>query len=144
MARERAVVLKELQQSESRISHLTRRLDSEKVRFGALSAELQAAASASIPVAQTAERKRRTPEANMIDSVSRIVHRCRAAKITAEQAERVAILQIATLAREKYALAELPQIVRDRVRYEVAQSWGDREAIHAPLASHQASRPRIE
>ena len=52
------------------------------------------------------------------------VHRCRAAKITAEQAEQVTILQISTLAREKYDLNELPQIVRERVSSEVAQFWG--------------------
>ena len=60
----------------------------------------------------------------MIDSVSRIIHRCRAAKITAEQAQQVAILQISTLAKEKYELTVLPGIVRDRVNYEVAQFWG--------------------
>jgi len=59
----------------------------------------------------------------MIDSVSRIIHRCRAAKITAEQAQQVAILQISTLAMERYELTVLPQIVRDRVSYEVAQFW---------------------
>ncbi len=59
----------------------------------------------------------------MIDSVSRIVHRCRAAKITAEQAREVAILQLSTLAREKYQMTTVPQIVQDRVIYEVAQFW---------------------
>ena len=60
----------------------------------------------------------------MIDSVSRILHRCRAAKITAEQAEHVTMLQVWTLAKEKYEMAELPQIVRERVSSEVAQFWG--------------------
>ena len=123
MARDPAVVLKERLSSEKRISFLTRQLDAERIRFHALSAELQAAA-ASIPLEPAGARKRRTPETNMIDSVSRIVHRCRAAKITAEQAERVTMLQITTLAKEKYELAELPQVVRERVCSEVAQIWG--------------------
>jgi hypothetical protein len=118
MARDRAIVVKELLQSETRILSLSRRLDAEKANFRALSSELH------IGGAETGEQKRRTPEANMIDRVSRIVHRCRVAKITAEQAERVAILQISTLACEKYKLKDLPQIVRDRVSYEVARSWG--------------------
>jgi len=122
MARDRATVLKELK-SERRISRLTRQLDSEKSHFRALSTELEVEIPACSPVEQTATRNRRTPEANMIDSVSRIIHRCRAAKITAEQAQQVVLLQISTLAREKYELNALPQIVRDRVRYEVAQFW---------------------
>ena len=124
MARDPAVVLKERLSSEKRISFLTRQLDAERIRFHALSAELQAAAAASIPLEPAGARKRRTPETNMIDSVSRIVHRCRAAKITAEQAEHVTMLQITTLAKEKYELAELPQVVRERVCSEVAQIWG--------------------
>ena len=124
MARDRSVVVNDLLKSEARISCLTLRLAAEKTHFRALSAELQIGARAPGPVEKTGGQKRRTPEANMIDSVSRIVHRCRAAKITAEQAEQVAILQISTLAREKYELTELPQIVRDRVSYEVAQFWG--------------------
>ena len=123
MARDREVVLKERLSSEKRISFLTRLLDAERANFDALSAELQVAVPQSLPVDQTDARPRRTPETNMIDSVSQIVHRCRAAKITADQAEYVAMLQIATLAREKYELAELPQIVRERVSFEVAQFW---------------------
>jgi hemoglobin-like flavoprotein len=115
------MVLKERVESEGRISFLTRQLDAERVRFHALSGELQVAAPPSIPAAA---QKRRTPETNMIDSVSRIVHRCRAAKITAEQAELVTMLQISTMAKEKYELAELRRIVRERVSSEVAQLWG--------------------
>ncbi len=117
MARDQAVVLKERNNSSKRISFLTGELIAERVRFQALSAELQVAAPAGA-------QKRRTPEINMIDSVSRIVHRCRAAKITAEQAEVVTMLQISTLAREKYDMAELPEVVRERVSLEVAQFWG--------------------
>jgi hypothetical protein len=123
MTRDQAVVLKERLNSEKRISFLTRQLDAERVRFHALSAELQVAPPPAIPLEQAEARKRRTPETNMIDSVSRIVHRCRAAKITAEQAELVTMLQISTMAKEKYELAELPQIVRERVSFEVAQIW---------------------
>ena len=119
MARDREIVREELLLAERRISYLSRRLTAERARYLALTAELRAEG---LPA--DSAQKRRTPEANMIDSVSRIVHRCRAAKITAEQAKQVAILQISTLAREKYQLDELPQTVRDRVSYEVAQCWG--------------------
>jgi hypothetical protein len=124
MARDPAVVLNERLECGKRISLLARDLDTERVRFNALSAELLDALLASGPAGQTGTPTRRTPETNMIDSVSRIVHRCRAAKITAEQAEHVTMLQISTLANEKYALAELPRIVRERVTAEVAQFWG--------------------
>ena len=124
MARDQAVVLQERLNSEKRMSLLTRQLDAERVRFHALSAELQITAPALVPPDPADARKRRTPETNMIDSVSRIVHRCRAAKITAEQAEHVTMLQISTLAKEKYELAELPRVVRERVSSEVAQLWG--------------------
>jgi hypothetical protein len=117
MARERATVVKELLESEKVISTLIRRLDVERAHFRALAAELQSPEH-SAPIG------RRTPEANMMDSVSRIVHRCRAAKITAEQAREVAILQLSTMACERYKMTEIPQIVRDRVVYEVAQFWG--------------------
>jgi hypothetical protein len=123
MARDRAIVLKELLESERQISCLTRRLDTEKSHLRALFNELAVEIPACSPVEQPAVQNRRTPEANMIDSVSRIINRCRAAKITAEQAQQVAMLQISTLAMEKYELTALPQIVRDRVSAEVAQFW---------------------
>ncbi len=128
MARDQAVILKERLNSEKRIILLTRQLDAERARFHALSAELQVATAPSNTPEPGEAPKRRTPETNMIDSVSRIVHRCRAAKITAEQAEHITMLQISTLAREKYNLAALPQIVRERVSSEVAQIWG--AALH--------------
>ena len=125
MARERAAVLKEFLNSEKRISALTRRLDIEQSRFRALSAELRAKIPASDrPAEQVEATRRKTPETNMIDSVSRIVHRCRAAKITAAQARDVAILQLSTMASEKYRMTAVPQIVQDRVVYEVARFWG--------------------
>jgi hypothetical protein len=124
MTRDRATVLKELLKSEKRILALTRRLDIEQSHFRTLSAELQTKIPPSDrPPDRIEANRRRTPEANMIDSVSRIVHRCRAAKITAEQAREVAILQLSTLAREKYQMTAIPQIVQDRVIYEVAQFW---------------------
>jgi hypothetical protein len=125
MARDRATVLNELLNSEKRISTLTRRLDVEQSRFRALSAELRTKIpSSDRPAEQVGANRRKTPEANMIDSASRIVHRCRAAKITAEQARDVAILQLSTMASEKYQMTAVPQIVQDRVIYEVAQVWG--------------------
>jgi len=124
MARDQAVILKERLNSEKRILLLTRQLDAERARFHALSAELHVAAALSNSPEPHEAGKRRTPETNMIDSVSRIVHRCRVAKITAEQAEHIAMLQISTLAKEKYELAELPRVVRERVSSEVAQLWG--------------------
>jgi hypothetical protein len=125
MARDRATVRNELLNSEKKIWTLTRRLDAEHSRFRALSAELRATRipDPDRPDEQIEANRRRTPEANMIDSVSRIVHRCRAAKITAEQARDVAILQLSTMASEKYRLTAVPQIVQDRVIYEVAQFW---------------------
>jgi hypothetical protein len=125
MARDRAIVLKELLKSERRISTLTRRLDIEQSNFRALSAEFHTnIPAADRPAEQIVAGIRRSPEANMIDSASRIVHRCRTARITAEQARKVAILQLSTLACEKYHMSTIPQIVQDRVIFEVAQFWG--------------------
>jgi hypothetical protein len=118
MARDPAVVLEELLQSKKRIADLTGQLAAENSRFRALSAEF-----ACRSFTGTQKQRRRTPEANMMDSVPGIVHRCRAAKITAEQARQVAILQLSTLAREKYDLTTVPEVVRDRVNSEVARTW---------------------
>ena len=67
---------------------------------------------------------RRTPEYNLLTSTTRIVNRCRAAKITADEARRVAILEATNLANEKYGLTVLPQTVLDQLETEITNAYG--------------------
>jgi len=77
--------------------------------------------------ARLVDLNRRPPECNLMIAVGKAVCRCRQAKLTAEVAKQVVILEISNLAFEKYGLPSLPKVVLDQleVSLETAYFCGD-------------------
>jgi predicted RNase H-like nuclease (RuvC/YqgF family) len=107
-------IFKELRESKRKVDSLSGELESEKARRRALYIELtelleQLRIEFGIEevlvtaVSEHGELNRRTPECNLMISVGKTVYRCRQAKLTAQAARQVAIMEVSNLAIENTA-----------------------------------------
>jgi hypothetical protein len=127
-------IFKELLESKRRVDSLSGELESEKARRRALYIELTELLEQlrvefridellTAPVIQHGELNRRTPECNLMISVGKTVCRCRQAKLTAEAARQVTIMEISNLATEKYGLTSLPKVVLDQLEVSLESAY---------------------
>jgi hypothetical protein len=134
MPRAYNTLLKELRESKRKVDSLNGELESEKARRRALYLELTELVEQlkvefgidellTAQVSHPGELNRRTPECNLMISVGKTVCRCRQAKLTAEAARHVAIMEVSNLAIEKYGLTSLPKVVLDQLEVSLESAY---------------------